>query len=142
MQAEINIARLKRDPDRSNATHRDRRRSRAELAEWQERQRAASRAVAATAGAEAARLDAEEDRLVGRLPELREQQANHRDRVAEHPEAARRLDDLAAEIEALDARRLQRGLDVPIRGMELGRPGSWTSPPVAMERDLGIDLGL
>jgi len=140
-QAEMNVARLKRDLDRSNASRRDRRRSRAELEEWQERHRAVSRAVAATAAPEAARLDAEEDRLTGRLPELREQQANHRDWVAEHPEAARRLDGLSTEIQALDE-RLQRGRGVPTRGRGLGRPGSWTPPPPARERDLGIDLGL
>jgi hypothetical protein len=140
-QAEINVARLKRDLDRSDASRRDRRRSRTELGEWQERQRAASRAVATTAAPEAARLDAEEDRLTGRLPGLWEQQAKHRDWVAEHPGAARRLGDLAGEIEALDA-RLQHGRDVPTPGMGLGRPGSWPPPPVARERDLGIDLGL
>jgi DNA repair exonuclease SbcCD ATPase subunit len=140
-QAEMNIARLKRDLDRSDASRRDRRRSRAELGEWQERHREVSRAVAATAAPEAGSLGAEEDRLTGRLPELKEQQANHRDWVAKHPEAARRLENFAAEIEALDARQ-QRGRDVPTRGMGLKRPGSWTPPPVTRERDLGIDLGL
>ncbi|HWI03176.1 MAG TPA: hypothetical protein VNT52_05010, partial [Acidimicrobiales bacterium] len=57
------------------------------------------------------------------LPELRQQQDNHRDWVAKHPEAARRLDNLAAEIEARDE-RLQRSRDVPTRGRGLGRPGS------------------
>ena len=97
--------------------------------------------MAATAAPEASRLDAEEDRLTGSLSGLRKQQADHRDWVAEHPEAARRIDDLGAEIEALDE-RLQRSRGVPARGMGLDRPRSWTPPPVTRERDLGIDLGL
>ncbi len=140
-QAEMNVARLKRDLDRSGASRRDRRRSRAELGEWQERRSAARGDVAATAAPEASRLDAEEDRLTGSLLGLRKQQASHRDWVASHPEAARRIVDLGAEIKALDE-RLQRSRGVPARGMGLDRPGAWTPPPVARERDLGIDLGL
>ena len=73
------------------------------------------------AAPEASRLDAEEDRRTGRLPALREQQADHRDWVAKHPEAARRLDDLAGEIEGLDE-RLQRTRGVPERVVGLTRP--------------------
>ncbi|MCA1696760.1 MAG: hypothetical protein LC749_19680, partial [Actinobacteria bacterium] len=140
-QVEMNIARLKRDLDRADASRRDRRRSRAELGDWQERHGAAKREVAAIAAPEASRLDADEDRLTGRLSGLRKQQASHRDWVAEHPEAARRIDNLGAEIEALDE-RVQRSRGVPARALGLDRPGSWTPPPMARERDLDIDLGL
>ena len=139
--AQMNIARLKRDLDRSHASRKDRRQSRTELADWQEREGAASRAVEALAAPEAARLDAEETRLTGRLSALGRQLVAHRDWAGEHPEAARRLDHLAGEIDALDD-RLQRGRGVPERGIGRGLPGSWTPPPVAGERDLGIDLGL
>jgi len=140
-QAEMNVARLKRDLDRSDASRKDRRRSRAALGDWQERHRAATRVVAAVAAPEAARLDAEEDRLTGSLAGLRDQQANHREWVAEHPEAARRLDDLATEMEVLDE-RLQRTRSVPegVAGLDPARP--WTRPAVARDRDLGIDLGV
>ena len=140
-QAEMNIARLKRDLDRSDASRKDRRRARAELGDWQERQRTTSRAVEALAVPEASRLDAEESRLTGRRSALSMQQDIHRDWVAEHPEAARRLDHLARDINALDE-RLQRGRGVPERGLGRGRLGSWTPPPVATERELGMDLGL
>jgi conjugative relaxase-like TrwC/TraI family protein len=140
-QAEMNIARLKRDLDRSDASRKDRRPTRAELGDWQERQRAASRAVEALEAPEASRLDAEESRLTARLSALGTQQVAHRDWVAEHPEAGRRLDHLASEIEALDE-RLQRARGVPERGIGRGRPGTWTPPLVTRERDLGIDLGL
>jgi hypothetical protein len=75
-QADMNVARLKRGLDRSDASRKDRRRSRTELADWQERQRAASRTVAALAAPEASRLDSEEDRLTGRLSTLNNQQAD------------------------------------------------------------------
>jgi conjugative relaxase-like TrwC/TraI family protein len=140
-QADMNIARLKRDLDRSDASRKDRRRYRVELADWQERQRAASRAVAALTAPEASRLVGEENRLTRRLSALCDQQANHRYWGAEHPEAARRLDGLARDIEALDE-RLQRARGVPQRAMGLGRPGASTPPPLTRERELGIDLGL
>ena len=140
-QAEMNVPRLNRDLDRSDASRRDRRRLRSELGDWQERHGAARRQLAALVAPEAGRLDAEEEQLTGRLSGLRKQQVNRRDWVADHPEAARRLNQLASEIEALDE-RLQRARGVPGRAVGLGRPGSWTPPPVARERDLGMDLGL
>nr|MDQ3643682.1 hypothetical protein [Actinomycetota bacterium] len=140
-QADVKVAHLKRDLDRSDASRRDRRRARTELGDWKERQRAASRAVGALAAPEVCRLDTEEDRLTGRLSGLSKQQAAHRDWIAEHPEAARRLNHLASEIEALDE-GLQRARRVPERVVGLGRPGSWTPRPVARDRELGMDLGL
>jgi predicted RNase H-like nuclease (RuvC/YqgF family) len=140
-QAEMNVARLKRDLDRSGASRKDRRRSRSELGDWQERHGTVTRGLAAVVAPEASRLDAEEEQLTGRLSELRKQQANRRDWVADHSEASRRLNHLASEIETLDE-RLQRTRRVPARGVGLGQPGSWTPPPVARERELGMDLGL
>ena len=64
-----------------------------------------------------------------------------RDWVAEHPEAARRLDHLASEIDTLDE-RLERARGVPERGIGRGRPGTWTPRPMARELDRGTELGL
>jgi hypothetical protein len=49
-QAEMNVARMKRDLDRTDASRRDRRRSRAELGDWQERQSASETASSGDSG--------------------------------------------------------------------------------------------
>jgi hypothetical protein len=114
----MNVARVRPNLDRSDASRKDRRRSRGELGNWQQRRAAARRGVAAVAAPEASRPDAEEDRLTGRLSGCWEQQANRGDWVVEHPEAARHLDDLTTGIEALDE-RLQRSCGVPERVLGL-----------------------
>ena len=134
----MHVARLERELDRPQTSRRDRRRSRVELAGWRERQRSTSRALAAVVAPEATRLDAEEKRLRAALG-TRAQETNYRDWVDGHPEAARRLDQLATEIEALDE-RLQPSRGVLERAVRLDRPGPWTHPPVIV-RDRGLDLG-
>ena len=120
------------------ASRRDRRRSRGELAGWRERQGSTARELAARRP-EAATLDAEEERLIGRLSALRKQETSHRDWMDSNPEAARRLDQLATEIKALDE-RLQRSRGVPERAVGLDRAALWSRPPV-VSRDRGMDLG-
>jgi hypothetical protein len=57
-----------------------------------------------------------------------------------HPEAARRLDDVTMDIESID-RRLDHSRGASERAIGLDRFRSWTPPPEVPGRDLGIDLG-
>ena len=133
------MARLEPELDRPDTSRRDRRRSRAELAGWRERQGSTARELEAVVAPETATLDAKEERLVGRLSGLRKHETSYRDWMDSHPEAARRFDQLATEIEILDE-RLQLSRGVPERAVGLDRPGPWTHPPVVV-RDRGLDLG-
>jgi len=137
-QAEMNLGRLQRELERPDASRRDRRRTRAALEGWRERHRVTARELDSLLTPEAARLDAEETRLTGRLSGLREQESTYRDWIIRHPEAARRLDHLSRQIEALDT-GLPRGRGVPERAVGLEWPG--LRPPV-VAHDLGLDLGL
>ncbi len=137
-QAEMNLGRLRSDLECSNRTRKDRRRSRSELGDWGARHGVAARELAAMTALEAARLDEQEHRLTGRLGELGQQQVDHGAWVDQHPEAARRLDLLTTEIDAIDV-RLQRDRGVPERVVGLDRAALWTRDIPG--RDLGIDLG-
>lgn len=138
-QAEMNVARLEREVTRTEASRRARRRARGELAVWRDRQGVTAQGLASAVVPEKARLEAEETRLAERLPELRHQQTAHRDWLDQHPEAGRRLNRLATEIDALDG-HLQRRRGEPERVVGLDRPGLRTPPVVT--RDRGLDLGL
>ncbi|MDP1804469.1 MAG: hypothetical protein Q8K72_04830, partial [Acidimicrobiales bacterium] len=138
-QAEMNVGRLQREIDRSDATRKDRRRLRSKLAKAQGHGIAAGRGLAALTAPELAQLDAEEERLTGHLAQLQEQATEYGRWVLRHPEAARRIDQLGTEIEALDE-RLQRGRGARDRAVGLDRHGPWREPAVVPERDFGIDL--
>jgi len=114
---------------------------RAELDDWRGRRVGAARELSSLTAPDAARLDADERQLTGRLPGLWKQQAAHQTWVARHPEAARRLDDLITDIEVID-RRLGHSRGVPERAAGLDRFRPWTPPPEVPGRHLGIDLEL
>jgi hypothetical protein len=139
-QAENNIARLQRDLARSGTPRADRRRWRAELADWRTKHVAATRAVTEVSGPAIARID-EEERTVGeRLSDLWAQHETHQRWAGIHPEAAHRLDHLAGEIDVLN-RSLGDDPHRPehVRGFE-ERMARLVS--TAQDRSLGIDLGL
>ncbi|MDQ6838132.1 MAG: AAA family ATPase [Actinomycetota bacterium] len=140
-RAEMNVARLERNVSRSGASRKDRRHRRAELDDWRGRRVGAARELSSLTAPDAARLDADERQLTGRLPGLWKQQAAHQTWVARHPEAARRLDDLITDIEVID-RRLGHSRGVPERAAGLDRFRPWTPPPEVPGRHLGIDLEL
>jgi hypothetical protein len=106
---------------------------RTELAGWRSRSAPAARAVEDLSAPELARIDKEERGVDERLSGLWEQRETHQRWAADHPEASRRLDHLAADIDTLDARldhsRLahDRARVVETRG-------------VVLDRGLGIDL--
>lgn len=134
----MHVARLERELVRSDASRNDRRRSRAELGEWRNRHGVSERHLAALTAPETSRLDDHDRQLTGRLVGLGQQQVEQGAWVAHHPEAARRLDLLRTEIEAIDV-RLQRSLGVPEMVVGLDRAAIWTRD--VLSRDLGIDLG-
>jgi conjugative relaxase-like TrwC/TraI family protein len=103
-QAEGNIARLERNLARSRTSRAERRMWRSELVDWRSNHATASRAVEDLSTPELAGIEDEERRLGERLTGLWEQHETHQRWAAEHPEASRRLDQLAVDIDALDAR--------------------------------------
>jgi hypothetical protein len=137
-QAEMHVARLQRQLDRSDATRKDRRRWRNELIAAQAHRTALAQELAALSAPEVGRIEAQEKRLSGRLPGLQRQAGEHDRWVDQHPEAARRLSQLDYEIDALDE-RLQRARGAE-RAVGVGRDGPWHRPPAVQERDFGIDL--
>ena len=139
-QAENNLARIERNLTRSGTSRADRRRWRAELADWQPKSAAAARAVAGLSAPEIARINKEERALVESLSDLWEQHETHQRWASGHPEAALRLDHLTGQIGSLN-----RSLgDDPLRSDRARGPDDWRSrvASIAHERSLGVDLGL
>ena len=135
-RAEVNIARLERNLGGPHTSRAMRKAWRSELADWRSKSATASRAVVDLSAHELARIDKEERGVEDRLSGLRERHDTHQRWSAEHPEAARRLDHLAGEIDTLGARVDQGHLSAnrerafePARGRE-----------ALVERGLGIDL--
>ena len=135
-QAENNLARIQRDLSRSGTPRADRRRWRAELVGWQPRLAAANRAVADISTPEITRIAEEERNLEERLSDLWAQRETHQRWASEHPEAAHRLDYLAAEINSLN-----RSLGDDSLRPDRGRGFDERLARVVPERGLGIDLG-
>lgn len=136
--AESNVARLQRNLN-AGGPRKDRRVWRSGLNEWRPKLAAAVREVAAVTATELARLGKEEQDLAKRLSALREQRANHASWTARHPEAERRLDQVASEIASF-GEPLQRnpaGRDRPPRV----QPDRWERLAHSQDRDLGLDLG-
>lgn len=135
-QAESNVARLERNLTTRGASRKEKHRWRSELREGNPTLTAAAREVAERNAPELARLDREEQDLAARLSGLRSQQEHYTRWTALHPEVARRLDHLSAEIDSLTL-----AIDGPSlsHGRTLGRHAGQAPPAVA--RDLGLDLG-
>jgi len=77
--------------------------------------------------------------MTGRLRETTTRRQQRQDWIDRHPEAARRLEDLAAEIGVLD-NQLGRGRAVSGRGFSRQLDYHWLREARAVERDLGIAL--
>ena len=138
-QAEIGIAGIEGNLARSGTTRVDRRRWRAELADWKPRRVAAARAVTNISAPEIARIDDEELDLEERLSDLWGQRKTHQRWVSEHPEASRRLDHLTGEIDSLNK---SLGDDVlrPDHAHSLDERLARMAG-IAQDRSLGLDLG-
>ncbi|MGH9278584.1 MAG: AAA family ATPase, partial [Acidimicrobiales bacterium] len=134
-RVDTNIARLERNI--AGSRRRERSGWRRELPDWQRRHSTALRTVQAMVPPERARLDAEDQELTGRLDSLRTDQQHRQTWLDRHPEAARRLERLTAEIDAIDARLNPPAVtrDLP-RWLKLAR-----QPSIEHGRDFGIDLG-
>jgi hypothetical protein len=143
-QADMNTRRIERDLRNHKPGRADRRRAQAEITDWQQRRSVATRDLEALTGPELTRLNGIDEQLAGRLSELWGQRQDRQDWIERHPEAARRLDRLAADIGAIDA-QLDRTRAVPARGVGREHDYPWlrrSAMPQAqnVERDLGIDL--
>ena len=103
-QAEVNMARLARSLAGSRTSRTIRKVWRSELADCRSNSAAAARAVEELSAPELARIDTKERELDQRLSGLWEQRETHHRWAADHPESSRRLDQLAAHIDALDGR--------------------------------------
>jgi hypothetical protein len=117
----------------------ERRQWRAELAGWEPKHAAATRALAALRAPEIATIDTEERHLGERLSDLWGQRDTHQRWTSDHPEGALRLNHLAGEIDSLsrtlgdDARRPDRAPGFDERWEKVAS--------IAHERSPGLDLG-
>jgi hypothetical protein len=132
-QAEANIARIEGILAGPRSPRATRRMWRSELAEWRSRHATADRAVEDLSAPEIARIHREERGLEERLSGLWTQRETHQRWAAEHPEASRRLDHLAADIDSLDAR-------LDLRRVAHDRARVIEPRGVVLDRGLGIDL--
>jgi hypothetical protein len=140
----MNSRRIERDLHNHKLGRADRRRAQAEINGWQQRRSGATRELEALTGPELTRLNGIDEQLAGRLSKLWGHRQDRQDWIERHPEAARRLDRLAAEIDSIDA-QLDRTRAVSARGVGREHDYPWLRPsamPPAqnVERDLGIDL--
>ena len=131
--AEVNIARLERNLSGSRSSRAQRRTWRSELADWRSNHATAARAVEDLNAPERSRVDAEERGLDERLSGLWAQRETHQRWAVDHPEASRRLDHLAIEIDTLDG-RLAYSRSPHDRARVIEQRG------VVLDRGLGIDL--
>jgi hypothetical protein len=143
-QAESNLNRIEGHLRNYKPGRADRRRAQAELDGWQQRRSAAVRDLEALTGPERSRLNAIDGQLAARLSGLWGQGQDRQDWINRHPEAARRLDRLTADIGTLDA-QLDQTRAVSGRGDGRDRDYPWLRPSAmppaqAVERDLGIEL--
>ncbi|MDQ3680129.1 MAG: AAA family ATPase, partial [Actinomycetota bacterium] len=126
---------------------RERRAYRRQAEAWAEREAEASARFERLGGLERDRLAAEVDRLEERRDELAAAKAEREDWLGAHPEAARRLDRLDAELAALDPQlpdpsvELTAGFD--LRTIDLGiRPAPGLDHGPELGPDLGVDFGI
>jgi hypothetical protein len=131
--AEVNIARLERNLAGSRSARAQRRTWRSELADWRSSRVSAARAVEVLSAPELAGIDSEERQVGERLSGLWKQREAHQRWADEHPEASRRLDRLATDIDTLDA-RLVHSRSAHDRARVIEARG------VVLDRGLGIDL--
>jgi hypothetical protein len=136
-RAEGNLTRVENELRSGNLGRADRRRAQSEAGEWQQVRSEMIRRVRDLTGPELDRLDGIDQQLAGRLDWLWSQRQQRQDWIDRHPEAARRLDDLTAEIGVLDN---HRGGVVTARGFSRQVDYPWLRDAPAVERDLGIDL--
>jgi hypothetical protein len=106
---------------------------RSELAEWRANHATAARLLEDLSALELASIDKEPRRLGERLSSLWEQRDTHQRWAAEPPEAWRRLDLLATEIDTLDA-SLNRSR------LAHDRATVYRGALVVLDRGLGTDL--
>ena len=139
-RAEANVERLESNLERSKQSRKERRGWRAEMAEWRQRVSVVVAEVESLRRPEVTRLDQAEDSIAERLAGLPDQRGVRQAWDDRHPEAARRLDSLTDEIDALDA-SLDRSRDVQGRTRADGLPFGRYRPPLSQQPDRGIDLG-
>ncbi len=139
-QAQASVARLQARLARGRLPRRDRRETEADLARWRSRLTAAAKRLDDISGPERRRLDQAEARLTGRLTGLYDQRDQRVEWLASHPEAARRLDSINQDVEALN--RVMEGSPAGVeRGRAPARDRAWVRDVPVASRNLDVGLG-
>jgi hypothetical protein len=106
---------------------------------WRGREANAAERWQRLAGPELSRLDREHATVVGVDDDLRDRVNSRRDWLSQHPEAVPRIQQLEAEIDALEA---QLGPDEWRPPRAVSRDNPFPQPERTIERGLDLDIGL
>ena len=140
-QAKENVARLRGNLTSRRLPRRERREKESDLVRWRLRLAGVTQTLDDLRTPERKRIDGAEVQVTSKLAGLHEAQQQRADFFATHPEAARRLDRIDCEVQALDV-----VLKGPARGthLERGRMGDrpWMRDVPVQDRSLDIGLGL
>jgi hypothetical protein len=131
-----NVTRLQGNLTRGRLPRRERREKEAELVRWRLRLAASTQTLDDLRTPEVTRIDGAEAKVTGRVVGLKEAQQQRADFFAAHPDAARRLDRIDREVQALD---------VVVEGPTRGERGRVADPPWlrnVLNTERSIDIGL
>lgn len=139
-RAQANVTRIQSDLANRRLPRRERRERETELVQWRFRLAGSTQTIDDLRTPELERIDRAEAKVTPRRAGLYDRQRQRAHWFASHPEAARRLDRIDREIQALDVI-----VEGPARATELERGQTrnrpWTQVPVAA-RSLDVGIGL
>jgi conjugative relaxase-like TrwC/TraI family protein len=140
-QAHANVIRLEGDLNNRRPPRRERREKETQLVQWHARLIASARTVQDIRTPEVKRIARAETHITGRLAGLHDQQERRADWMASHPEAARRVDRIDRELQALAVvlERPAKETDL-VRGPIRSRPSSHEVPVASRSLDIGVGL--
>jgi len=138
-QAKENVARLRGNLTSRRLPRRERKEKETELAQWRLRLAGATQTLDDLRTPELKRIDGAEAKVTSRLAGLYETQQHRAKFLASHPEAARRLDRIDGDVQALDV-----VVEGPARGtrLERGRVGERPWMRDVLVQDSSLDVGL